>query len=138
MKRRSTLLLLLSCAIFLVVSCNSKDDVYDPYKQWAQEVAAIDAYLTANGIVAEKDITGVRMVITELGKGLPASLGSTVEVDYVGNLFSSGVTFDEGTTKNPLSGYIDGWKIAMTTLPVGSKATVYIPSIYGYGGVQRG
>src|SRR5690606_1678290 len=29
--------------------------------------------------------------------------------------------------------YIDGWKIAFTTLPAGSKATLYIPSGYGYG-----
>ena len=30
------------------------------------------------------------------------------------------------------SNYIEGWQIALTTLPAGSKATLYIPPYWGY------
>lgn len=138
MDRKVLVPFFLCSTMFVTFSCITNDEVYDPYKQLQKDVVAIDAYLTSNSIDAEKDLTGVRMVITQLGTGLPATLTSKVEVGYVGKFFPNGTTFDEGTTTNVLSGYIDGWKIAMTTLPAGSKATLYIPSVYGYGATSQG
>ncbi|MBA4057676.1 MAG: hypothetical protein C0490_23380, partial [Marivirga sp.] len=46
--------------------------------------------------------------------------------------------FDQGNTTGVVSGYINGWKIALTTLPAGSKATLYIPPYWGYGNVANG
>jgi FKBP-type peptidyl-prolyl cis-trans isomerase len=138
MKRRIVLAFFLSVAMVLVLSCGNNEEAFDPLKQWEQEVAVIDSYLTTNNIVAEKDLSGVRMVITELGDKLPATLNNSVEVTYVGKFFPNGATFDQGTTENDVTRYIDGWKIALTTLPSGSKATVYIPSYFGYGNVAQG
>jgi FKBP-type peptidyl-prolyl cis-trans isomerase len=77
-------------------------------------------------------------VITELGTGLPATFSNTVDVDYVGRFFSDNSIFDQGNTKGPVTNFIDGWKIALTTLPVGSKAKIYIPSYWAYGASGNG
>lgn len=130
MRRPISSALIIFCAVF--VSCNTEDG-FDQYAQWQKEVAAIDAYLTSNNITAEKDARGIRMVIEELGTGLPATTLSTVQVDYVGKLFSTGAGFDSGSANGVLSRFIEGWQFAMTTLPAGSKAKIYIPSVYAYG-----
>lgn len=114
-------------------SCLNSDDGTDAYTLLTQQVATIDAYLAANNISAIEDINGIRIVIDELGTGFPAKASSTVKVDYVGKLFDGGTTFDQGTVNGVLSGYIDGWQLAFTTIPGGSKGKLYIPSIWGYG-----
>jgi len=80
------------------------------------------------------------MVIDYLGDKLPAkSVNTTIKIDYVGKLFSNGLVFDEGDDKQfLLTDLIAGWKIAFTTLPVGSVATLYIPSYWAYGPGGRG
>jgi FKBP-type peptidyl-prolyl cis-trans isomerase len=137
MIRKFLTLLTVGCAL-ISFSCSDDDDTFNHYAQWQKEVAAIDEYLAANNITAIKDARGVRMVIEELGTGLPATTLSTVDVDYVGTLFSTGGTFDSGNAKNILNRFIQGWQIALTTLPEGSKATLYIPSAYAYSNVASG
>jgi FKBP-type peptidyl-prolyl cis-trans isomerase len=126
---------LVSTVVFF--SCQD-EPVFDHYEQWQKEVKAIDNYLTTNGISAVEDARGIRMVIHHLGTGLPAAGFNKVDIDYVGKLFTNGSTFDDGNTKELVTKYIQGWQIAMTTLPEGSEATVYIPSAYGYSNAQQG
>jgi len=114
-------------------SCLDSGDNEDPVEQLLRDVETIDSYLTSQGLTAEEDPNGIRMVITELGTGLPAVLTNRVNVDYVGRLLSTNAIFDQGNTTGPLANYIQGWQIALTTLPAGSKATVYIPPYWGYG-----
>ena len=118
---------------FVMASCLNSDDGTDPYTLLTQQVATIDSYLAANNISAIEDINGIRITIDELGTGFPAKVSSTIKVDYVGKLFDGGATFDQGTVSGLLSSYIDGWKLAFTTIPVGSKGKIYIPSVWGYG-----
>lgn len=110
-----------------------------------REIREIDSYLAGNGVEAIQDINGVRMVISKLGKGYPAAILSTspavsssVNVGYVGRLFPDGAQFDAGTVNGAILGYIDGWKIAFTSLPEGSVAKLYIPSALGYGSTSQG
>jgi FKBP-type peptidyl-prolyl cis-trans isomerase len=125
--------------LFNMTSCLDSN-VEDPNKQLNADIAAIDAFLASN-IFANivKDPYGIRMEILELGTGLPAKgLATTVDVDYVGKLFSTGATFaPSANTRLPLSNFIDGWKVAFTTLPAGSRAKLYIPSPLGYGSQAR-
>jgi FKBP-type peptidyl-prolyl cis-trans isomerase len=125
-------LVLLGGLSFGLTSCLNSDDTEDPLTQLLRETETIDNYLSSNNITAVEDVNGVRMVITELGEGLPATLTNKVDVDYVGKLFANNTIFDQGNTTGLLSSYIDGWKIAFSTLPAGSKATLYIPSYWGY------
>lgn len=132
-------------AVWLVVlmlpfgfsSCLDGNDTEDLHDIWVKDVAAIDDYLTANNITHIKDPNGIRMVITEMGTGFPAQSFSKVDVDYIGKLFSDGSTFDEGNVKTDLINLIEGWRVALTTLPAGSKATVFIPSALGYKNVAQ-
>jgi FKBP-type peptidyl-prolyl cis-trans isomerase len=114
-------------------SCLDSGSDTSPLTQLNNEISAIDDYLDANGIDAITDHRGIRMVITEMGTGLPAKFTNSIDVDYVGKLFSNNSIFDQGNVNGLLTNYIDGWKIAFSTLPVGSKATLYIPSYWGYG-----
>ncbi|MEJ1241087.1 FKBP-type peptidyl-prolyl cis-trans isomerase [Chryseolinea sp. T2] len=116
-----------------VVACSNTGSSENPNDRLDAEVANFDAYLNAKGNPYIKDPTGVRMVIYKLGAGYPAKSTSSVNVDYTGRLFPDGVMFDEGTAKGPVSQYINGWKIVLSTLPEGSRARVYIPSAWGYG-----
>jgi FKBP-type peptidyl-prolyl cis-trans isomerase len=133
--KRGFVLLMIVGLPFIFSACLDSDPVADPQAQLNNEIAAIDSYLTAQGLTAIKDPNGVRMVVQKLGTKLPArSTATTIDIDYVGKLFSNGTVFDQGDDKRfLLSGLIAGWQIAFTTLPAGSKATLYIPSYWAYG-----
>lgn len=120
-----------------IFSCSDSSDSFDSVAQLNKDIAEIDAYLTANGIEAEKDVYGIRMQITELGTGLPAQITNGVDIDYTGRLFTTNAIFDADNAKGTLSTFIDGWKVAFTTLPVGSKARLFIPSPLAYGNVDQ-
>lgn len=130
--------ILVAGTAFVASSCLSNGDVFDAYAQHTKDVAAIDSYLTTNNISAVKDPTGVRMVITQMGTGLPALLSQTITAKYTGKLFSNSATFDSGTADFALNQVIVGWQVAFSTLPKGSKATIYIPSQYAYGNASQG
>jgi FKBP-type peptidyl-prolyl cis-trans isomerase len=108
-----------------------------------KEISSIDTYLAGKNVTPVKDVSGVRMVISKLGKGYPAkvlskTVSSSIDVNYVGRIFPDGAQFDAGRATGALNGYIFGWKIAFTTLPEGSKARLYIPSQYAYGEAGQG
>jgi FKBP-type peptidyl-prolyl cis-trans isomerase FkpA len=133
-----TVLLILMGWCVVLTSCNDHGDQFDSIKQLNEEVAAIDSYISSSFLQAIKDPTGVRMVITKLGTGLPAQASYSVDVDYKGTLFSNGTVFaPQANTKGAVTGYIGGWQIALTSLPEGSEATLFIPSAYGYGNVAK-
>ena len=137
MKRVGWVALVLVGVSFGLFSCLNSGDNYNAGAQLEADVASIDNFLAGNGLDAVKDPTGIRMVITKLGGGLPALGSDSVDVDYVGTLFTTGAQFDAGNTKGVVADYIDGWKVALTTLPSGSEATVYVPSPYAYGNVDK-
>lgn len=124
--------------ILLFSSCLNEDFV-DPNARLRKDIAAIDSYLASKGINAIKDASGIRLVITELGTaGLPPNQWNDLEVDYVGKLLSTETVFGEGTVYQKLTNYIPGWQIGLAMLPEGTKATLYIPSFYGYGDKPAG
>jgi len=131
--KRLTTLIIVAMGVGVMSSCNSSNDSINPATQLQAEVAAIDKYLDENNITAIEDITGIRMEIIQLGTGFPAHSVSSVNVDYEGRLFTTGALFDNGTVEGRLDTYIRGWQRALTTLPSGSQARIYIPSFYGYG-----
>jgi len=123
---------------FGLTSCIKGDEPENPQAILDKDIEAIDDYLTSNNINAIKDPSGVRMAITTLGTGFPAQSFSKVDVDYIGKLFTDGTVFDEGNIEGDLKNLIPGWQFALTTLPVGSKATLFIPSYWAYRDVQQG
>lgn len=133
------LLVGLSVGVALLLSaCNDDPEGSNQWDQWLQDVETIDNFLSSAGITAIKDPSGIRMVITSLGTGLPAQVNGGVDVDYVGKRFEDKFVFDHGNVRNNLANLIDGWEAALTKLPAGSEAKVYIPSLLGYGSAGRG
>ncbi len=123
----------------LLIGCNKHNTpVVPPAVQLERDIVIIDDYLAANGINAEKDTTGIRYVIHTLGTGPSPSLSTCVRVNYTGTLLSDGSQFDANPSmKFALGGLITGWRIMFPKLPQGSKATLYIPSVYAYGTVSQ-
>ena len=128
--------------------CLETSEFEDPTAQFLAEVSAVDAYLNANkaaiegtgGEIIFDDAYGLRYILTEMGTELPARNDtSRVEVAYRGFLFDgtkangSGIQFDQGTRTFALTDVIDGWQLAFTRLPLGTKGKVFIPSYWGYG-----
>jgi FKBP-type peptidyl-prolyl cis-trans isomerase len=123
---------LVACIVFLLISsCNDGSDVPDEITIWLEQVAQIDSDLAGTSAVKDPQ-TGISMIITKLGTGLPAQGKDVVDVDYVGRRYSDKVVFDDGNTKLNLSTYIEGWQVALSKLPEGSEAKVIIPSLFGY------
>jgi FKBP-type peptidyl-prolyl cis-trans isomerase len=123
---------------FGLTSCINGDEPENPQARLDNDIETIDNYLASNNINAIKDPSGIRMAITTLGTGFPAQSFSKVDVDYIGKLFTDGTVFDEGNVEGDLANLIPGWQFALTTLPVGSKATLFIPSYWAYRDVQQG
>ena len=120
-------------SVGIISACSDRSDVPNELETWLKDIEEIDASLAASGTTAIEDPSGVRMVITTLGTGLPAQRNNGVDVTYVGRRFSDKVIFDQGNIRQNLTNLIDGWEVALSILPVGSEATIYIPSILGYG-----
>jgi len=125
---------------FIFSACNDDPETPDELVRWYEEVAIIDNTLSNAGITATKDPgSGISMIISKLGTGLPALTNNTLDVDYTGRRFEDKGFFDDGTIAFKLSdNIIEGWKVAFSKLPAGSEAKLVIPSLYGYGTAGRG
>jgi len=120
---------------FIISACDNGGETPDELEQWYAEVAIIDSNLASAGITPVKDPeSGVSMIISKLGTGLPGQKYNTLDVDYVGRRYEDKVVFDQGRiTTLKLSDYIPGWQIAFSKLPAGTEAKLIIPSLYAYG-----
>lgn len=107
----------------------------DEVAQFIRDTTSIKTYLTTNNISATTHPSGLRYIVTVLGTGEKPSATSTVTFNYEGKLLSTGVSFEKSTTPLTLSlsNIIKGLQIGFQLLPVGSKATFYLPSSLGYG-----
>jgi FKBP-type peptidyl-prolyl cis-trans isomerase len=138
---------LLSCCLLstllILSSCLDTPDGANDYEQLTKEVIAIDTWIStyqaAGGKVLANDVRGVRMIVSEFGDKLPTRSTDKVGYLYQGWLFDptvpsgKGASFDAGYLESNLNTLIQGWRIAFSHLPVGSKATLLIPSYWGYG-----
>jgi len=107
--------------------------------QLGADTVAIDTYLENNSINAIKDKSGLRYVITEEGLGPKPGLYDKVKLKYTGKLLTNGTVFFSGTNgptttfDSRVINYIYAFQAGVTKLPVGSKATFYVPSGLGFG-----
>jgi FKBP-type peptidyl-prolyl cis-trans isomerase len=120
-------------------ACLDSPDIEDPNIQLQKDIQTIDNYLLLEGEynVMKDAYTGIRIVIRETGKKLPARTTATkVSVDYKGYTLpggDTGATFDEGNIDGAISNFISGWQAMLLKLPVGTRADIYIPSYWAYG-----
>lgn len=105
-------------------------------RQLEKELAAIDAYLAAENITAQADPSGLRYVIHKMGDGPKANATSLVDVDYVASILfidSGQPILDQGNVREHLNALIRAFQVALPMFPVGTRATLYVPSCLAYG-----
>ena len=124
-------LLVIATSLLFLAGCKKHD---------AEEQAAIDDqliqdYLIANNLVADKDPSGVYVIIDQQGAGPECNSTSDVRVAYTG-YFLDGEIFDgsnsQGITFN-LGGVIEGWRIGIPYFREGGSGKLLIPSGLAYG-----
>ena len=133
MKKIASALLIL-VATLLFVSCGKEKGCTNVNP--ADEDAAMQAYMTANGINGTKHTSGLYYeIITPGGSSHPVST-SRVYVRYVGKKFD-GTVFDSQTaaanTGFVLYNLIAGWQIGIPLIGKGGKILLVIPSALAYG-----
>jgi FKBP-type peptidyl-prolyl cis-trans isomerase len=116
-------------ALFIVGGCNKESTV--------DEDKAIQDYLTANDLTAEKTAEGLYYIITKEGTGDRANITSTVTVHYRGYLLDGSVfdsSYDRAEKSTfPLANVIEGWQLGIPKLKEGGSGKLLIPSKLAYG-----
>lgn len=108
-----------------------------------KNLAAGKAYVQKQKAADKSIVTtasGLSYKITKQGNGALAQANDKVDVIYTGRLID-GTKFDSSEGK-PVQfmprQLVPGFNEAVTTLPVGTKATLYIPAEIGYGDREMG
>jgi len=108
--------------------------------QLGTDTVKLDQYLVTQGIEnVVKDSTGLRYVITEEGAGPTASLYNKVKLNYTGKILESGSIFFSGINgpteifDSRVINYIYAFQAGLTKMKAGTKATLYVPSVLGFG-----
>ncbi len=117
----------------------------------------INQYLEQKGVEAETTPYGIQYIIHEEGNGEVPAPGSSINVNYKGYLLD-GTLFDTNIEEEARKGgiynqnrpyqpftfrvglgqVITGWDYVLTRLPLGTRATIYIPSTFAYGNQAAG
>jgi len=151
-----------SALALLTASCNDDDNVWEDYADWREaNTTFYDEQrfeLTPEGQNYYETLSpawnsSANILVRYLSDrsktvgNLSPMLTSTVDVKYIGRLYN-GVAFDSSFTKTAsygdslmrgqVSSFIEGWKIALTSMRVGDSIRVVIPYKLGYGSTGSG
>lgn len=103
-----------------------------------------NAYLSANGITAQPQESGLVYVCTKKGKGPKPGYKQKVKVHYTGKLLDGSV-FDSSVERGEpiefelgVGQVIPGWDEGIALMSKGEKGILYIPSNLAYGSRQAG
>jgi peptidylprolyl isomerase len=98
--------------------------------------------LSWKGIAKPSLTTPVQRATLKKGKGATVKATDTVTFNYLGEVYRAKAPFDESFSKSaytqPLANLIQGWRIGMTGVKVGSRILLQIPPLYGYGAQGSG
>ncbi len=123
----------ISLSCLLMISCGKTDSGACQPASVASEKSQMVAYCTTNNINYTEHSSGILYQIIDPGSGSRPTVDSLVSVVYTGKLMNN-TQFD--ATSNPitfpLSGVIDGWKIAIPLLQKGGHIKMVIPSSLAY------
>lgn len=159
MNRFTLSILVLFGAAFLY-SCISEDENLEViFEQDKRKIAEfVEDYDTEYARIDTVGDTGVVLIFTEVNaEGRKPEIADTLRVDYTGYLLD-GIVFDTSIEQvardnglyNQSRNYepwrmelgvtsvIAGWHLALSQMREGEKATVLIPSFYGYGSQPNG
>lgn len=152
--------LLLFAAVGLLAGCVSDDENLQIILE--RDLVQIEKYVNENPIPSVKELvdngTGIRIYWTSVSNsGKKAAVGDTVSVNYTGKLLNNFVfdtsiesvarannIFSQNRKYEPLRypigfGFtIPGFEFGILQMEQGDKATIIMPSLYGYGSEATG
>lgn len=102
----------------------------------AKQRKAMEDYLAAKHIAAQKTGSGVYVIVKEPGTGAQAQNGKYVTVKYSGRILRTDSTFESNVYPSLELGtasVITGWDEGLLLFKEGGKGTLYIPGYMGYG-----
>lgn len=105
-----------------------------------EELDLIDGYIEEKSMTAEIEPEfGTRYVIHETGNSTMPELGAEISVNYQGELLD-GTVFDASSMSFTYGAgnLIVGFEMGISNLHENDSATIFIPSIYGYGESAQG
>ena len=130
----------------------AKIDVEEKAKQVYRDKEPIVATIVAETLQKYNDgklelvttESGLKYHVHEEGDGALVEKGGIASVNYYGVLISNGSMFDNSFGKGKpfkfavgTNSVIKGWDEALTLIPKGSKASLFIPSVLAYGATPR-
>lgn len=157
MKRLSALLL---SVVWVFSGCVSDEE--NAQIIFERDIQKIEQYVTQNPIASVKEAidggTGIRIYWTlQSGSGHKVALGDTVSVNYTGKLLDNAVfdtsiesvarannLFNSNRDYEPFrfiigrGMVIPGFEFGVFNMEKGDKATIIMPSLYGYGSSGEG
>jgi FKBP-type peptidyl-prolyl cis-trans isomerase FklB len=155
MKIKPAIFFVLFIATFGMIGCIDKNETDEVIQD--RDIKAIAEYLKINTLVNVKQFddptTGIKVIWQEVSKsGVKVENGDTLRVDYTGKLLSNKIfdtsiesvartagIFSNARNYIPLKfplgkGFlIPGFEFGAAQMEMGDKATVFIPSLFGYG-----
>jgi len=100
------------------------------------------AALDWQGVAKPSLTTPVQRVVLKKGTGATVKASDTVTVNYLGSTYQAKSPFESSFGKTPLtqplSGLVEGWKIGLSGVKVGSRVLLQMPPAYGYGAEGSG
>ena len=122
----------------IFTSCLNNDvGVNEFEEQWRKDTTAIGIHIRTNGIQALKDVTGVYFEVVQQGTGFPPKASSQVRFGYkVSVLGNTSIVDQSNETLQSMQELVPGVQVGLSLLTPGSKAILYIPSGYAYGGAN--
>lgn len=100
-----------------------------------REIEALQSWLAAKKINAQKTGKGTFVFILQKGDGAPASPGKYVTIKYTGKIFATDSTFQSSSYSFQLGrgAVIRGWDEGLQLFRQGGKGTLFIPGFLAYG-----
>lgn len=136
MKKNILFSLIISCAL-ISIGCLKSDNSVCTNKLPSSEVAAIQAYASANSYAMTAHSSGIYYQVTATGGGASPLPNSKIFVRYSGKLISNNSVFDSQTDHTQtgwiLNTLIPGWQIGLTLVQEGGSIRLIIPSSLAYG-----
>lgn len=128
--------ILLCITPLLFIACKKQHDnncLPEPAETEANNIAA---YCNANGIAYTVDTNGIYYQVVDPGTGAKPNVNSKITVTYSTDLLTGEIidtTHLTNPVSQPLSQFIEGWRIAIPYIQQGGHIKMVIPSSLAYG-----
>ena len=121
---------------FVIAGCLNVDNPEET--QLTKELKAMDEYIQTATFehVTFGNNSGIRIGVSQFGKGPPPHDGQMVKYTYTGRILSDWSVFETGSFNAKLETIpVQGLRYGIESIPEGTTATIFVASNHGFGTV---